>query len=85
MVPSGNGVFGLSFAASALPNLNDAGQVAFYVRIDNATNSQSMGLFRGDGATVTSIAVVKSPISGATRNASHRHLSQVRRQDARTR
>ena len=66
MVPSGNGVFGLSYAVSAPPTLNDAGQVAFYVGIDDATNKQSIGLFRGDGATVTSIAVVKSPISGAT-------------------
>jgi hypothetical protein len=63
-VPSGNGVFGVVYAA--LPTLNDAGQVAFYMHIDNATMNQSMGLFRGDGANITPIAVVKSPISGAT-------------------
>jgi hypothetical protein len=65
-VPSGNGMFGTVYGSSVPLTLNDAGQVAFYTRIDNATRSQSMGLFRGDGTAITPIAVVKSPISGAT-------------------
>jgi hypothetical protein len=64
-VPSGNGMFGIVFGASAPLTLNDEGQVAFNAGIDNATLSQNMGLFRGDGVSITPIAVAtsaKSPL-----------------------
>jgi len=41
--------------------LNNAGQVVFSSRIDNAANGQSFGLFRGDGLGVTPLAVLFSP------------------------
>lgn len=63
-VPSGNGEFGIVFSAPAPPTLNAAGQVAFHTLIANATNQQTTGLFRGNGSSITPIAVFNTPAPG---------------------